>query len=251
MIGRLTWYAVMLLIARVTTLLQMDRQTELTPGLAQAVPVPFRNFAQTRVTAAAVTGEDASRAITEAERLVHRRPLPAEYLTILAVAQAKGGQQEESALTIQIGAQRGWRDPVAQEAMLRIALAAGDQSEAARRYMALFLRPSTPGALLRELGPVVLGDADGAGRGTIVAIVTGTDRWHAYFLRRGLAVMPSDAFAAIVAESVAKGATFDCAGLSQTIDLLQRRDTAAAAQLTRAAQGHHCPSLGGTAGKAL
>jgi hypothetical protein len=59
---------------------------------------------------------------------------------LLAVAQAKAGNAEAAGLAIQIAGQRGWREPVAQEAVLRLALGAGNKPEAARRYAALFLR---------------------------------------------------------------------------------------------------------------
>lgn len=43
-------------------------------------------------------------------------------------------------MTIQISSQRGWREPVAQVAVLRLALDADDKAEAAHRYAALFLQ---------------------------------------------------------------------------------------------------------------
>lgn len=242
MMARLAWYAIILLIAGVTAVVQIDRQSDSMPGLAWAVPPPFRNFAQTRLAANAIAGPDADLALSETERLVARRPLPGEYLTLLAVAQAKAGQEEAAALTIQIAAQRGWRDPVAQEAMLRLALTAGDQPEAARRYMALFLRSSTPDALLRELGPAVLNDAQGSGTATVIDIVSGTDRWHDQFLRRGPRVMPPDAFATITAGSLLEGATFYCPTLGRAIAAIERRDAAAANRMAIAAGGP-CPRL--------
>jgi len=235
MIGRITWLAALLAIAVLTTLVQLDKQSEATPALATAVPAPLRDFAQTRITAAAVESGDPATALAEAERLVRRRPVPAEYLTLLAVAQAKAGQPEQAALTIQIAGQRGWREPLAQEAVLRLALAAGDTPEAARRYAALFLRSATPDTLLIELGPQVLGDPSGAGRKTIADIVSGADRWHSLFLRAGLMVMPADAFSAIVTTSMAQGAVFDCGVLARSIIGLRPRDEAAAERLQLAA----------------
>lgn len=166
--------------------------------------------------------------------------MPAEYLTLLAVAQAKAGQAEAAGLTIQIAGQRGWREPVAQEAVLRLALGAGDKAEAARRYAALFLRSGTPDALLLELGPEVLDEPGGAGQQTMVDIVAGGERWYERFLQRGPQVMPPAAFAAITAESIKRGAAFDCEVLGQSIAAVQQRDAAAGAQLSAAAAGK-CP----------
>ncbi|MEE4316995.1 MAG: hypothetical protein V2I74_08440 [Erythrobacter sp.] len=240
MIGRLAWPTLLLALAVVTGFLQIDRQAAITPSLARLVPEPLRNYAQTRIAAAAADGPDSSVALEEAERLVRRRPVPAEHLTLLAFAQTRADQVEQTGVTIQIAAQRGWREPVAQEAVLRLALAASDQAEAARRFAALFLNKSTPNALLQELAPAVLGETDGPGQDTLVEIISGTDRWHATFLRRGEQVMPPAAFADIAIASMARGTRFDCTVLSQTVIGLRRKDAASAERIAAAAQ-KHCP----------
>ena len=245
MIGRILWFAALIAVALVTAAVQIDKQSETTPALARIVPAPLRNYAQTRITAAALERGDPEAALAEAERLVRRRPLPAEYLTLLAVGQAKAGQEAKSNETIQVAAKRGWREPVAQVAMLRLALANADRTEAARRYAALFLRDATPDALLLELGPAVLGGPEteaAAARDTIIAVVLGADRWHAAFLRRGARVMPPAAFAAIAQGSIARGVRFDCKVLKVSVDALTLRDSGAATAL-RAAGVKRCPNL--------
>lgn len=244
MIGRILWLAALLAIAVVTTLLQFDMASRGNLGLAGIVPSGLRGYAQVGMVQKALVADDAALAVAEAKALVRRRPLPAENLTLLATAQAKAGQFDEAARTIQIAGQRGWRDPAPQEAVLRLALAAGDEAEAARRYAALFLRNRTPDALLEELGPAVLGEPGGIGQQTLVAVVVGGERWHNQFLRRGQRVIPSAAFSAIAADSLAKGAAFDCNVLGQTIRGLAQRD-AAAADTLRAAAARRCPRLRG------
>lgn len=239
MIGRVIWWIVLLAAAFVTTALQIDKQSEETPALAPAVPAPLRNFAQTHITAAAVNGKDPARGLAEARRLVRQRPVPAEYLTLLAVAQTRAGQGEAAAVTIQIAAKRGWRQPTAQEVVLRLALAAGDKPEAARRYTALFLRDSTPNALLEEFGPAVLGEPGGPGQQTMVEILLGTERWQSTFIRRGAQVLPPKALAAIALASREQGAQFDCGVLKQAVRVVQRRDPEAAPLLEQA--GMDCP----------
>lgn len=234
MIWRILWWAALLATAIVTTALQLDKQAAVTPSLATLVPAPLRNFAQTQIAAEAAAGDNSARALAEARALVARRPVPAEYLSLLAVAQAKAGQAEQSGLTIQIAGQRGWREPVAQEAVLRLALNAGDKAEAARRYAALFLRVETPDTLLLELGPQVFDTPDGPGETTLVDIVAGGERWHGQFLRRGAAVMPPAAFSAVTRAVAERGARFDCALLTQAVKTLERRDAAAAQTLTAA-----------------
>jgi hypothetical protein len=234
MIGRIIWWAMLAVIALITTALQVDKQAEVTPALAPLVPEPLRDFAQTRIAAQAATGDDTARALAEAQILVQRRPLPAEYLALLAVAQANARQTEQSGLTIQIAGQRGWREPVAQEAVLRLALNAGDTAEAARRYAALFLRAETPDTLLMELGPRVFDTAGGPGEATLIDIVAGGERWHPQFLRRGALVMPPATFSAVTRAVAKRGARFDCAELARAIKALERHDAAAAQSLAAA-----------------
>jgi len=243
MIGRTIWFAALAAIAVLTAVLQFDKQAEASPATVRLVPEPLRNYAQSRVTTAAIANGAPQAALAEAERLVRRRPLPAEYLTLLAAAQAKAGQNDKTLATIQLAGRRGWRVPAAQEAMLRLALANGDRPEAARRYAALFLNDATPDALLIELGTAVLGDSDPAARDTILAVVVGGERWHSTFLRRGSRVMPPAAFAAIAEGSIARGVRFDCGVLKPSLDALARRDAAAAESL-RAAALKQCPRLG-------
>lgn len=242
MIVRLIWFAGMLGLAVLTALLQIDRQSDLTPSLASLVPAALRSEAQVQIAARAVEGKDSRRGLVEAKRLVMKRPVPAEHLTLLAVAQTKAGELEQAGVTIQIAGQRGWREPLAQEAVLRIALQAGDKAEAARRYAALFLRSATPDDLLRELGPTVLNETDGPGQRTLVDIISGTDRWNATFLRRGARVMPTPAFADIATATLERGARYDCAVLEQVIKDAERSEPAASQRLRDAAIGL-CPKL--------
>lgn len=233
MIGRAIWYAVLGAIAVVTVGLQLDRQSETTPALADKVPVPLRNHAQKQLALRAIETGGSDEALAEAKRLVERRPVPAEHLSLLALAEAKAGQQQQALMTIQMAAKRGWREPLAQEAVLRLALANGDMPEAARRYAALFLRDETPNRLLAELAPEVLGEPGGPGRRTMVDLISATERWHALVLRRGRLVMPPDAFREIVIASLARGAAFDCALLAQAIKGLRQKDDGEAVALAQ------------------
>ena len=225
-------------LAVVTIAVQLDRQTRRTPELAVAVPELVRSSAQTRIAALALAGEDPDEALAEAERLVRRRPLPAEHLRVLAQAQFAAGEIDQSALTIQYAARRGWRDPLAQETMLRLALDAGDEAEAARRFVALFLRRDAMDALLEEVGPALLDDPGGEGRRTMTAMLVGGVRWHNQFFARGMRVIPSDAFAEIVVEASRQGTRFDCKTLRNVSERLKGRDEAAGEAIAEAAQRH-------------
>jgi hypothetical protein len=200
----------------------------------------LRNYAQTQITLAAMKAGKPQTALAEAQRLVRRRPVPAEYLTLLAAAQAKAGQGEQAGLTIQVAGQRGWREPLAQEAVLRLALAAGDKAEAARRYGALLRREATPDALLIQLGPEVLGEPGGAGQQSLTDIIVGAERWHTLFMERGPRVMPPDAFSEIATAAIKRGVMFECDPLRRAVEGVRQRDAAAAQRLADAAK-RACP----------
>ncbi|MFO6446947.1 hypothetical protein ACLBKU_07335 [Erythrobacter sp. NE805] len=231
MIGRILWTATLIGVGALTAGLQLDRQAERDPSVAPLVPAPLRAYAQLPITAAALQGTDAAAALAEAETLVRRRPLPAEHLTLLAAAQAKAGEAEAATFSIAVAGERGWRDPVAQEAVLRIALAGGDQAEAARRYAALFRAPATPDALLASLAPEVLGEPGGTGQQTFAEVLAAAPRWHAQFLERGPQVLPPAVFAGVATLAVQLGARFPCEQLGTAGTVLRARDAAAADRL--------------------
>ena len=230
MIGRVLWIVAMLGIAAVTSYAQLDRQARVTPGLAANVPESFRAFAQPHIAAEALEGEDADRALTEAQRLVARRPVAAEHLQLLALAQYKAGQPQAATISIQLAAQRGWRNVQVQESMLRLALAAGEQGEAARRFTALMLNQASNEATLRDLAPAVFKDA--SAQDALVDVLAGGARWHNRFLERGSQILPPNAFANIIGRSAERGVQFDCSRLKSAQTIVRKRHGEASAMLS-------------------
>jgi len=233
MISRLIWFAALLGLAVVTVGVQLDRQTRKTPILAVQVPEIFRSSAQPRVTALAINSGIKGSGVEEAQKLLRRRPMPARHLRLLAQAHLAAGNNEASALAIQYAAQRGWRDSLSQEAMMRIALAAGDRPEAARRYAALFLIRRTDPTSLEQAGPLVFPEAGAPERAVFAEIVRGADRWQNTFLSRGARVMPADAFVEVLEMSVADGAQMNCSGLEQAQRAISPEDNGSAQRLAK------------------
>lgn len=231
MIGRILWLAALLGIAAVTAALQFDRQSETEPQIARLVPASFRAYAQTQITVSTLERGDPAAVLAEAKELVRRRPMPAEHLTLLAAAQARAGEASAAEFTIQLAAQRGWRDPIAQETMLRLALADGDNAESARRYAALFRSYATSDELLITLAPPVLGEPGGAGQKAFADVLAGAPRWYEQFLQRGAQVMPPATFAEVLGLSLERGALFACEPLGRSIEGLRPRDPVAADKL--------------------
>lgn len=139
---RLAWVSFIVLVAAIASFAQLDRSSRRSPELSPLVPGPFRGFAQLTETASTVRVADPEVALATARELVRLRPIPAEHLSLLAIAEERSGHREKSALLIQSAARRGWRDALAQQAMFEIALAAGDSDEAAKRLVAMVLLQS-------------------------------------------------------------------------------------------------------------
>lgn len=228
MIGRALWIAALVGVGLLVTALQIDRQSPLTPGLAPLVPAPLRSYAQFETAVAALQTADPATALAEAEALVRRRPMPAEHLTLLAAAQVRAGRPEAAGLTVQLAAKRGWREPLSQEAVLGLALDAGDRPEAARRFAALFRNGSTADAKLAELAPKVFAAPAGAAEETFATIIAGAPGWHEQFLQRGARVLPPAVFGEVISLAIERDARFSCAALDGTIAALRQRDAAAA-----------------------
>ena len=218
------WYALLVAIACVTVSAQLDRQSARTPSLALITPEPFRGFAQGQIAANAIASSSPETALVHAQRLVARRPMPAETLRILAQAQFAAGQYDRALATIQTAAKRGWRDAPSQEIMLRLAAGAGDHPEAARRFLALLLNNSSDDALLIQLSGDVFAEGENAAVDQLGTIVAASPRWQSTFLRRAFRVVPPDILESIIVDAIGKGARFDCNLLRTTLEQISQGD---------------------------
>lgn len=243
MIMRAVWIACVALLGLVVAQLQLDRQAARDPWLMEWVAGPFRGNAQFFAVTAALNYGDRPLAVAEARNLLLRRPVPAENLAIYAAAlYRRGGDEELASVAIQTAAQRGWREPLPQEARLRLALEAGDLGEAGTRYIALLLNPASDNGLLTALGEQVLAQPGSEAEVVLAGLVSDTDRWHTTFLGRGSQVMPPAAFARVAVASMGRGTMFDCRALERVIGTLAKRGSAAGESIRAAAQGN-CPQL--------
>ncbi|OGS50289.1 MAG: hypothetical protein A3J40_04370 [Erythrobacter sp. RIFCSPHIGHO2_12_FULL_63_10] len=200
---RMVWPILLLGVAVIAAAAQLDRQARRDPQLSPLVPGPARSFAQRHLAAEALAGNDKALALAEAQLLVQRRPVPAEHLRLLAQAQIAAGETEAAYRTIQQAARRGWRDRATQEAVLLIALEAGDDAEAARRLAALWVLD--PGAeRLPALAERVLESEEA--RETLAMIAADAPRWRARFLATGGRMIAPGTFADITARVEARTA---------------------------------------------
>lgn len=228
MIGRALWALFLGAIAVVTAGVQLDRQSRYVPSYAESVPEAFRGFAQRHLTAKAIEAKRSTEALEEARKLVARRPMPAEHLRLLSLAEINADQAEAGLYSIQLSARRGWRDRPAQRTMLELALSAGDEAEAARRYAALFVRRSEEEAELRALAQDLFAPGNDEARAVFAEIVADAERWHRIYLRKAPAVLSSDALIDITRRAVESGARFDCSLVDRAAKRLGQSDASTA-----------------------
>lgn len=204
---------------------ELDRASRRKPALAGIVPHPFRNFAQERLTLAQVRSIEPAKALDSARLLVARSPIPAEHLTLLAIAEERQGNRDASVQLIQEAAQRGWRDPIAQQAMFDIALAADDVVQASQRFAALYATHEDQAPLL-EMRDRLLATA--RGREAFGHTLAEGGRWTTAFLRNSLRdLAPTTVQSIILAKK--RGAVLDCAIMRQIHAALSKQNREAEA----------------------
>jgi len=237
---RMGWGALILLLAVVTVGTELDRESRKGDLPVALVPTPFRSFALAREAATAVKAGSAEQALELSRRLVASRPMPAENLVLLGLAEFRSNRIREGNLTVQMGARRGWRDRAAQEGMLRIAFDAGDFEEAAGRLAALWIVPeSSPN--LAQLTSQVL--AAQPGRAALAQRLASGGYWVDNFMR-GVSQQDPAAFAEVVSTAARQGARYDCAVLEAATRNLVQRNHEAEARLVwtgPCAEGHPFP----------
>ena len=222
---RHAWTGLMIVLALFAGGAQLDRQSRRTPILAPLVPPMFRNYAQSQEVYNTVRSAEPSKALAEARLLVQRRPIPSEHLSLLAIAMVRNGDNGKAFLLVQKAAQRGWRDSLAQQAMLKIAMDVGDMAEASRRLAALWGIDETQMPLAEATAKVL---ASAEGRKAMASTMSADGRWISAFLARSSAVKPQH-LAETLAMAAAQGARLDCSQLQriESAYMRQKLDTEA------------------------
>ncbi len=182
---RALWWLALAGVAAVTVMAEVDRASARHPELAAFVPAPFRGFAQPTVAMLSLAAGRTAAAREESRALVRRRPIPAENLYALALANLAAGDTVGYARAFEVATTRGWRAVPIQIDAAQSAIAHGDASAAALRIAAAWAvdaqNPALP-ELVAELaalpgGAQALGEAVAKTRiapGRFVAVVTAT-----------------------------------------------------------------------------
>lgn len=234
---RAIWIGLMALVAILATGAELDRAARRAPAIAGIVPVPFRSFAQEQLTIATVRSAPPAEALHAAELLVRRRPVPSEHLSLLAIAQERAGRTDKSGLLVQMAARRGWRDPIAQQAMFAIALNAGDHAESSRRLAAMWALQDHQAPLADPTNKLL---ATEQGRAAMAETLKAGGRWLPAFLT-GAPIQAPVQVAQTLALADRLGARFDCRATKRLAGFYKVRRMAAEAEAMRDLEGHCAP----------
>jgi hypothetical protein len=216
MIARWIWWAALAALAPVVVFAQLDRASAGNPGLAGAVPGPFLSVAQAPVALAALSAAPPAVARTEARRLVRRRPMPAEHLFALALADLRAGNPQPFAAGFRAASVRGWRYLPLQLAAAQAAIANGDADGGAQRIAASWVGGADDAAI----GPVVKAQfALPRGPEAFGRVMARSRVSPGELVARLLSMMTAQDVQRVVAAAQAAGATLDC----PTRDILSSR----------------------------
>lgn len=133
-----SWYAVVAVTAITAIGVELDRQAHFDPRIAALVPEMFEGDALENLVRSASHNNDRVQAEVLARKLVQRRPIPAEGLSLYAESLLANGKDEASAAAIQVAAGRGWRDRFVQQVVILSALQQDTPEIAANRVVALW-----------------------------------------------------------------------------------------------------------------
>lgn len=212
MIGRWLFRLLLVSVAVLAALVQLDQQAGRDPAYAALVPPAFSANAARARTGAALQAGQGEAALAEARQQLSLRPLPAEGLTLLSLAALGADERQLALASLDAASRRGWREPISQLASGEAALQQGQHAIAAQRAAALFATGSFPDQALGLLARLL---ATEQGRAAFATQLARPGHWQTNTLAGATAAVPPEQWADTIARAQALGADLPCARLRQ------------------------------------
>lgn len=219
---RRAWYLLLLIVAAVATVVQVDRHAHEVPAYAAFVPHRFANFSLIGTAAQEAENGPPKKAVADARRVVSMHPIQAESLTLLAVAELRNHNQDLGSRALLLAAQRGWREPLAQRAVAIAAAQSGEWDVAADRLAALW-KASSDGPDLRELSASLLQQPEMQAHFATRLVDDKEGVWTDGFVRWATDNLEPAVFVNTVTRANRAGARFDCAMMTKSTRKLLRQ----------------------------
>ncbi len=219
MIGRAVIIVIALAIAILATLAQLDQQSRAAPLYGAFVPDAMSgNAARERSKIALQLGDDET-ALAEARTGVSLRPLPAESLSVLALAALAAEDADTARDALGAASQRGWREPISQLASGQSAFDQGEYVITSQRINALLATGALTDPALALLADLV---AVPGGREAFARQMVGAERLRGNVITSAYdAVDPLD-WAKTLALADENGADLRCGALSRLANRYRR-----------------------------
>lgn len=201
------WLLLLAALAVLAAGSELDRAARQDLRIARMVPGPFQSFALAPILQDETASDTKAKLLADARRQILLRPIPAESLSALAVAQELNGQTDAAARTIATAGPRGWRDPVVQMALADSAFTQGQWDVAAKHLGALYgslpygERPDP--LVLKLLSRPEMVDA-------MARLLGQNPNWAGSFVSFALEKLPGPDQARLVKAATASGAELDC-----------------------------------------
>lgn len=210
--ARVAWGLCALAAAVVAVGVQLDRQAREDLSVARSVPAPFAGYALETLARDAYRSGDNARGLALSERLVARRPVPAESLGLLSNGYLATGNEGKALSALLLSAERGWRDRFTQHLMISAGLQAGDYEVAAQRLIALW-REGDRGEATMGLSRAVLSQPEGLA--AFESQIGGDEQyWATDFLFWAGDNLPGATIASLAGALADGGAQVGCSSLS-------------------------------------
>lgn len=177
---------------------QLDFATERNGYLSRFVPGPFASTAYVDRTDRALAAEASAAALRNAEALVLHRPVQSESLTRLARAAMLREDEALASNALIAAAGRGWRDPIAQVAILEGAIAVEDWTVVAQRLAAM--RKLRHPRELTDPRLALLSEHP-EGRRELSRQLASDPFWLNQFASYGPMIVPADTFVSLLADA--------------------------------------------------
>ncbi|KLE31419.1 hypothetical protein AAW01_07430 [Aurantiacibacter gangjinensis] len=205
---------------------QLDRASRSEPHLASTIPDAFAaNASGLRVEQAVLAGETEA-ALAAARQQIRLRPIPAESLSMLAVAANLSGDSDMALAALEEAARRGWRDPLAQLAAGEGALQSGDVEAAAGRVAALLATGDLQPQALDLFGRLV---RTPDGRRAMAERYAAAGHWQVNSIPLAAAAVTPDLFADVMQQALELDADLPCGQLRALAEQYRRDGEEAAA----------------------
>lgn len=209
--SRIVWLAGCTALAVLGAGVQLDRATLRNPAIAALVPSPFRSFALSSLSAAAVRRGDAATATVLARTLVARHPVPAESLSRLGVAETANGNQAVALEAFMRASERGWRDAIVQRLVAIAAIDEENWGVAADRLAALWQTEQASSDVLDMTAALI---AAPEGRKAFLDRIGSFPNIREAFVKWAAGQLQPDAIAGSLKTLKAAGHAADCGSLA-------------------------------------